>query len=178
VFGLLTSGKSTDLSGRSRKRQCQSLKMPNYFFTTQSSMVQRRHTLCGCLDEVLIFENCICTSEPKIDYISLGEGGQLAYGEDYKATPVLVEQLAGKRFVGGSANWLYTALITGTCNTCVSKLLTCIRRGTVVDVGRQSLRSNGSHLQAQRTCLPVRKALISLFRTSCMTQSSLCRSSH
>eukprot|EP00029_Vermamoeba_vermiformis_P001076 TRINITY_DN11245_c0_g1_i1.p1 TRINITY_DN11245_c0_g1~~TRINITY_DN11245_c0_g1_i1.p1 ORF type:complete len:406 (-),score=144.41 TRINITY_DN11245_c0_g1_i1:4-1221(-) len=41
-----------------------------------------------------------------------GEAGQLTQDEEYRPTPALVEQLAGKRFVGGSANWLYTMLVT------------------------------------------------------------------
>jgi alpha-tubulin suppressor-like RCC1 family protein len=41
-----------------------------------------------------------------------GDAGQLAHDEEFRATPTRVEQLAGKRFVGGSANWLYTLLVT------------------------------------------------------------------
>jgi hypothetical protein len=47
----------------------------------------------------------------------LGDAGQLAHDEEFRATPTRVEQLAGKRFVGGSANWLYTLLVTGECST-------------------------------------------------------------
>ena len=81
-----------------------------HFSVAKKSILRRIHIQFGYLEKVFNFKNSINLD---LKTFLIGDGGQTTQGEEYRATPILVEQLDGKRFIGGSASWLYTMLVTG-----------------------------------------------------------------